>query len=694
MRRTAIMLTLGVAMLAPLGAVQDPDVRLQKAMQQEITSGDLKVAIAEYRRIAEDTKAARNVRARAMLRMADAHRRLGDAEAQKIYASILANFSDQPEVVEQAKARLARENRAANVQARQARQLWVGADTSGTVSYDGSILSFTDWETGDLAIRDLASGNTRRLTRSAGWDVSGEFAEFSVPSRDGSRVAYSWFIEKPGTSYELRVIGTGLGEQKPRTLATGTAPAWIRSQAWTPDGTHLVALRVTGTEREIVLVDVSTGTMRSLRKHDGQPPHSIRISPDGRYIAYTFLTNEAPRQREIAILAIDGKTPPTIINHPADEIEVEWWPNGNGIVFVSTRTGSRALWTMEVASGRPAGPAELVATDIGRYLVGITRAGALLYAQGGARRNVSIAPLDSDGKVTGDLVRGSERFVDSTSGGVWSPDGTRLAYYALRGSNQGSGPRVIVIKTLATNEERILEPRVVVPEGNGIGLQWFPDGRSLLVVGRGRVEGVLDYYRVNADSGDTEFLFSPNTGGPGTNDPQVSPDGRSVYFVGSVAGAPRKLGRYDLATKQSSVLRDGWFPSIAISRDGRSLAYIGNFDGATNGPVHLGVIPVAGGEPMRVIDFPPTGNVRQNSLGWSQDGTHILFVRPQADGQPQSIWRVPVNGGEQSSLGVAPGGNIKRPRVHPDGRLLAFSLEQQIPTELWVLENFLSAARR
>ncbi len=46
------------------------------------------------------------------------------------------------------------------------RQIWSGqgVDASGSPSPDGRHLTFTDWDTGDLAIRDLNTGEKKRLT--------------------------------------------------------------------------------------------------------------------------------------------------------------------------------------------------------------------------------------------------------------------------------------------------------------------------------------------------------------------------------------------------------------------------------------------------------------------------------------------------------------------------------------------------
>jgi len=50
-----------------------------------------------------------------------------------------------------------------------ARRVWGGPDVDlfGGVSPDGRYLSFVDWESGNIAVRELATGETRLVTASA-----------------------------------------------------------------------------------------------------------------------------------------------------------------------------------------------------------------------------------------------------------------------------------------------------------------------------------------------------------------------------------------------------------------------------------------------------------------------------------------------------------------------------------------------
>jgi hypothetical protein len=110
--------------------------------------------------------------------------------ARKAYERLVRDYADQAEQVAQARTRLAALRKPAGAAKESGiitRQVWGApeADSFGTVSPDGRYLSFTDWETGNLAIRDLETGTNRRLTNKGSWLDSSEYAEYSTLSPDG-----------------------------------------------------------------------------------------------------------------------------------------------------------------------------------------------------------------------------------------------------------------------------------------------------------------------------------------------------------------------------------------------------------------------------------------------------------------------------------------------------------------------------
>lgn len=679
------MVLTAALVLAPVAA-QDFNVELQRAVQKEAVSGDLKAAIQDYQRIAEAAPD-RSVKARALLRMADAHRKLGDAEAKRIYEQIVSQFADQEEAAAEAKASLSglTSTRLAST-TRTARQLWVAAEATGMPSDDGRLLGYTDWETGDLALRDLEAGTSRRLTNTGGWEKSGDFAEFPIISPDSRQIAYAWIVARPTEAYEVRVLSLQGASGTPRTLVRSEQTA-LYPQVWTPDGRYLVAFRPAGTKQDVVLVSTSDGATRVVSTVENGRVGPINVSPDGRYISYSF-PNGPSRQLDIAIVSLSGGSP-TTLQHPAAEGVGFWTADGARFLFTSNRTGANALWSVPITNGRISGRPALVTSDIGSVVLKLDRAGRLFYVKGGNQRNVVAAPLDDSARQKTEPAPVSSRYVNGTSGPAWSPDGSKLAYYADLAPGS-LGTRSVIVQEVATGEERTIVPRFVIPDGNGVGLEWFPDGRSLLAVGRGRPSETTEYHQIDLATSEARLIHTATGSGAGTTDPQISPDGRTLYYVRGPQMAARQIVAVDLSTRRETELLKGWFGSIALSPDGSRMAYLGNLESRVQ-PNELAVISVTG-EGRRVVLSPvdSQSGMRFNTITWSRDSAFLFFVRPTGSGQ--QISRVSVDGGSPESSGIEVRGIIKNPQISPDGRRLAFGAVRPEPAELWVLENFLTPA--
>src|SRR5580698_9556904 len=70
-------------------------VRLEAGIEKEDVDGDLKSAMDIYQKIAADDAAPRDVRAKALLRLAQCDEKLG-RQAKQIYEQIVHDYADQP----------------------------------------------------------------------------------------------------------------------------------------------------------------------------------------------------------------------------------------------------------------------------------------------------------------------------------------------------------------------------------------------------------------------------------------------------------------------------------------------------------------------------------------------------------------------------------------------------------------------
>jgi len=89
------------------------------------------------------------------------------------------------------------------------------ASPSGSISPDGRLLAYVHWDTGDLAVRDLRSGQSRMVTNKGGnWEMD-DFGYMPRWSPDGSQLAYYWYRDD-GYLNELRL--TDLSGKNVRVL--------------------------------------------------------------------------------------------------------------------------------------------------------------------------------------------------------------------------------------------------------------------------------------------------------------------------------------------------------------------------------------------------------------------------------------------------------------------------------------------
>jgi len=286
-------------------AQQSAGVLLQSGLYKEDVNGDLEAAIAIYERVLKEFPKDRPVAAKALLHIGSCYEKLGKQEAQKAYQRLIKEFADQPEPVAQARARLAALQ--TDPSGMTIRRVWSTPDAYpvGVVSADGRYFTVLERETGALAIRDLTTGESRRLTHKQTPPGVGSVRNAHI-SPDGRQVAYSW--RSQDGPLELRLVGTDGSE--PRVLLSDEELAVIDVDDWSPDAKTLLTLfdKKDGTT-QIATVSVVDGSVRVLKSLNWGDPRTARFSPDGRYIAHDFQPDQDSSQEDIFLLASDSQAP-------------------------------------------------------------------------------------------------------------------------------------------------------------------------------------------------------------------------------------------------------------------------------------------------------------------------------------------------------------------------------------------------
>jgi Tol biopolymer transport system component len=650
-------------------AVQNQDraeVALKAAIDKEVVDGDLKGAIEQYKKIAAQPGARRATVATALLRMGQCHEKLGNAEARTAYQRVVRDFADQAEIVAQARVRLAALGGPGGAGGLVTRRVLTDASgVDGVLTADGRYIRDIDWKTGDVVQFEVASGQRSRITNTGPWGEEQAYG-YDVFSRDGKQIAYSLYTKDGVPQLRIRNLdGSGL-----RTLYSEKG-SYVRLFDWSPDAGSILALlerKPNNYTDELTLISTADGSVRVLRSiaSTWYTLKRARFSPDGRFVAFSFVREDSPPNIDVFLMTADGRNEAVVAGHPAEDELLGWTPDGRSLVFLSDRSGTWDIWTVHITGGKQQGEPELLKKDFGYYVwevLGLAPDGSFYYKTDTASGRFYNGAVDLEtGKVLVPPAPVTTRYTGPPSMPTWSPDGRNLLYLSRRGST-GPGNNILTIRSTATGEERFLSPRLRFVNQ----ISWAPDGRSVIALGITETETAI--FRIDTETSEITKL---RDGGVA---PKLCPDGKTLVFV---AQGPTIRKRNLDTGEESEVVKTDMYV-FDLSPDGREVVF------EAKGAVKT--VSLNGGEPRELF----RGLAQYYRLRWTRDGRYIIAQARNA--ASSEIWRVPAQGGTPLKL------DLSVPKLdfftlHPDNRRFAFSVKEESKSELWVLENFLPAAAK
>lgn len=563
----------------------------------------------------------------------------------------------------------------------EARRVWSGGDFTPYVaapSPDGRLITDVDWSTGDLAVIDLETGEKRRITDKGSWSESGSYAESSVFSPDGARIAYMWFDEETD-GVQVRTISVA-GEDMRVAFPTSPSVSYVSVEDWSADG-HLILLTVFRKDRtsEIGMVDVETGRYIRLETNDWRAPAFAAFSPDGRFVTYDFPVGESFRQRDIFILSTDGSRKATLVGGSGHDRPLGWLPDGGGILFHRQAEDARDIWKLPLRDGRPAGEAELVKRDVWQVSpFGFAR-DTYYYGVAAESRQVHTVTVDlSAGRALGTPEAVGDRSDGPSSYGTWSPDGSKLAYLL-----DLPGFRHAFLVVESADGEKLREIPVFLSQARR--LRWTERGFLLYGIDAEGTEGV---FRMDPATGEleTQVTVTPGEAG-GLGLFEAARDGWTIYF-----NSPRsELVAWDLAGHERRIVRDGVRRMGGVSPDGQWVVFLHGPDDDRR----LAVARADGtGGTRDIYRFEDTRRTwgNQGSIPWTPDGRHVLLAEFSRPDGGMDLLRIPVDGGRDPDLLLTAGPQSgARLQVSPDGRRISFTAGE-FKHEIWRLTGLESLA--
>ena len=234
-------------------------------------------------------------------------------------------------------------------------------------------------------------------------------------------------------------------------------------------------------------------------------------------------------------------------------------------------------------------------------------------------------------------------------------------FTAVQANEIDLGDEVYVGLFVCSHEEEVVEKatfrdvRIVVPVKEGFDRGRDPFGSRLEIL--------------DVASGGREIIYS-------TDDvfeaPNWTRDGRALIF-----NSGGRLCRFDLDTKTPALIDTG---DVVRNNNDHVLSFDGSLLGISS---HTGkenhsmvyTVPVLGGKPKQITLTGPS-----YLHGWSPDGKFLVYTG-QRNGV-FDIYRIPVDGGEETALTFGPGLD-DGPEYTPDGSTIYFNSTRGDRMQIW-----------
>ena len=343
--------------------------------------------------------------------------------------------------------------------------------------------------------------------------------------------------------------------------------------------------------------------------------------------------------------------------------------DGHFVAFLSDRDGQMDVWVTQVGSGQfhnltHGSAPELVNPSV--RTLGFSPDGSLVTfwerKQNGSSGGISIWAVPTLGGQPRPYLEGVAEF-------DWSPDGSRLAYHT-----PGPGDPLFVSDGSLRSEGR---PIFTAPAGLHSHFPlWAPDAAFIYFV-QGSLPDKLDIWRVAPTGGTPERVTSHNAR---VTYPVLLDQRTLMYLASDPDGSGPWLYSMDVDRRIPHRLSSGLdrYSSLAASAHGRRLVVTLASPRRTLWRLRIADSPT---EPSAATPISLT-----TSTGFSPrlGPNYLLYV--STSGTSESIWK--LANGTTTELWSGQGARVfGGPAISPDGRHVAFSVQQHGKTLLYTMQD-------
>ena len=470
-----------------IAQISEAEKLFEAGVYQQEAAGNFEEAIIIFNRLVKEYSKERSVAAKALMRLGICYERQGSQKASEAYQQIISQYPDQVSLVNQARNRLAelinKEPAGLTMTRLLPPEVYLECQT---LSPDETKLAGIDFNDGqNLAIYDLTGGKLELLTR-YNWTNNSCYTYTPVWSPDSKEIAYygGCWGDQDNTALNLSIATL---EGKTHVLYKNNEKGGVAPCDWLPDKSAILA--VTGNDKGIykmILISTKDGASRDLcqlqRTFKGtdvsiaQASGIADVSPDGRLIVFSDSEGPDNGQRDIYTISVKDGKKKMLVQHPADDREPRWSPDGRHIVFLSNRHGGWALWGVAIRDGQTDGAPFMILEGMADKELAFWTQKGLCSRTMANINEIYTLNIDPQSK----KALGKPEIMQTLSFGrssfpQFSPDGKYMSYRAFFESDPAS--YVIIKPTKGGEPKKIKYELPIRPVGGSY--RWLLDGSGL-----------------------------------------------------------------------------------------------------------------------------------------------------------------------------------------------------------------------
>ena len=429
-----------------------------------------------------------------------------------------------------------------------------------------------------------------------------------------------------------------------RVIAKDTAEYY--PQDFSSDGRNILSVR-SGNTNWLSILSVNDGKEKVITGLADRWIAGAQFSNDGNFVVFSEQKEKGSENYDICTIPVNGGVVQELVSFKEKEENPRVIHGTNKVVFISSHSGEKDLWAINIENGKLKGEPEILKSglDLTSQINNVMDNGTVLISSLKLNPEFFYAKLDMEkNDVTlfpFDIARGSLKMVKT----IWSPTLSKVAVMAADPpSNIGLTKMNFIRYDLLTKEKMEVPTDLhVFAEAPWTEPLWTPNEKSVLIKAE-RIEGSRlpgGIYKVDFSTQSTSEYMMLGYQWVAFKTKwrwlQFSPDGLTQYFASADdnSNLPLKLITRFVQTGSEQIIRqfDKMPGKFFLSPDGNQIAVkydnsllVFNADGSNEKTV------------LKELDK-NWGTL----LGWASDSKSVLVQKP-VDNKTWSIWEQPLDG--------------------------------------------------